>query len=1134
MMKSNSFKKVRNVGALMLLLQFSSASEVNNVVNISRQHITASELIKEIKKQTGYNVFYANQLINGGKTFSVNFKNETLENVLNTMKSNLDISFEISDKTIMLVGDLDKSKSSNNAKIQQSIRGKISDSNGQPLQGASVSIQGTSNATSTDVSGSFSLNNVKVGDKLVVKYIGYVEQVVAITNLATPINLSLSSEDNVIEDVVVTALGIKRQEKALSYNVQQVKSDDLTNVKSTNFTNNLVGKVAGLTVNSSSSGPGSATKVVMRGVKSIEQSSGALYVIDGVPLMSMTNTQGEGRFDSKGTTEGIADINPEDIESISVLTGAAAAALYGSAASNGAVLINTKKGSAGRVNVTLSTGAEYGNPFVLPQFQNKYGNDGRISSWGALLPESAEKYEVKDFFETASTYNNSVTFSGGSDRNQTYFSASSVNGKGIVPNNAYNRYNFTFRNTSTFFDDKLKVDGSASYIIQNHNNMINQGEYMNPLTSAYLLPRGDGLAKTKIFEIFDPNIQSYVQNWGDFTSANGLYNGMYAGEFTLQNPYWVAYRNLRPSNRNRYMLSLGATYELKKWSNTEKWDVSARIRTDQTNYTNEDKRYASTISVLNMSKTGYYNTSNGKESQTYMDVITNFVKNLGENKEYSLNVNLGASRQMLKMDELSYGGPLRENGVPNVFSAFNIDQSAQKTNAIPAGWAETLPAVFGSAELGYKNYLFLTVTGRNEWASQLYGENYKGKNSYFYPSVGATAVITDMMSSEARDNIKALSFLKLRSAYTKVSTPFQRWLVNPTYTFDLDTKSYRTTSYYPVSNMQPESTLSFEAGLSSRWFNNKLSFDLTYYKTNTKNQTTSTSISASSGYDRLYIQSGDVQNSGIELGLGYDLKSQGDLKYNTYFTLGYNKNIIKSLAENFLNPITGELETIPYLVKQSFGSLNYLLKEGGSMGDIYTNSDFMRNSDGNIYINEDGNMTFSNFDVEKGYMGSILPKYNLGWKNEFGYKGFSIGATLTARIGGVVNSMTEAALDYYGVSQSSADARDAGGVEVNGLMYNTQSYYETKGKNRLAQYYTYDATNVRLQEAFISYKIPRRVFKSIADATISVTGRNLWMIYNKAPFDPEVISGTGNFAQGLDYFMLPSLRSFGVNLKVNF
>lgn len=1021
--------------------------------------------------------------------------------------------------------------------FQESVSGTVLDEKGVPMPGVSVVEKGTTNGTITDLDGNFKMQLRNKGATLEFSFLGYETKTVV---ASASMSVQMQPQVEVLSDVVVTALGIKRERKTLAYSAQEVKEDEISRVKDANFVNALTGKVAGVAMNSSSSGIGGATKIVMRGAKSIEKSNNALYVIDGVPLLSLNyfgaERAGEAQYQSGGSTEGIADLNPEDIESVTVLTGASAAALYGSAAANGAILITTKAGKQGKLNVSISSRADVSSPLVMPRFQNKYGNDGAIASWGAELPADAERYDPKQFFQTPLTFINTVSLSGGSEKNQTFVSLASTNSEGLVPNNLYDRYNFTARNTTSLLKDRLKIDFSASYILQNNRNTISQGDYFNPVTSAYLLPRGYGLDRAKAFERYNPTTKIYEQSWGDFAAgSNGLFSGSFAGQNTLQNPYWAAYRNIQEMKRERDMLTLKLSYDIKKWSPTEKWDVYARVRTDRTGYESQDRRYASTLAVLDVGRNGYFGQSKGIERQTYVDILTNFNKKfpLGtSNRFISTTANFGFTLQDSRVDASSIGGPLRDNGIPNVFNLFNIDQASSRTNITPSGWIEQTQSVLGSVDIGYNDYLFLTVTGRNDWASQLAKSP---QSSFFYPSVGLSAVVTDMLPNAFKNTISpVLSYLKLRASYSSVGSPFGRWLTTPTYSFNAATKAINTVTYFPIGSLYPERTGSYEVGFSSKWLHGKLNMDLTYYITNTYNQTITSSISPSSGYDAFYLQTGDIENKGIEFALGYDLEA-GKFKWNTNFTLGYNKNLIKSLVDNYINPITQTEEKIDYLVKNSVGALSYVLRKGGSLGDVYSTADFRRDQNGNIITDANGNVSVESFGEGRFQsLGSVLPNYTLGWVNNFSIGNFSLGCTIGGRIGGVVVSATQGVLDYYGVSEESANARDAGGVAIDGnLPINPQSYFETRGINRLPQYYTYSATNFRLQEAYISYRIPRKAFKNVMDLTISVVGRNLAMLYLKAPFDPQLVASTGNYVQGVDYFMWPSLRTFGLNLRIN-
>ena len=998
------------------------------------------------------------------------------------------------------------------------ITGRVVDQTDTPVMMANVAEVGTTNGTVTDMDGNYTIS-VPVGATLEFSFIGYASEKRKVEAGMTTLDIVLREDTQMLDAVVVTALGIKRQEKALSYNAQSVKSDELTRVKDANLINSLSGKIAGVNIQTSSSGVGGAAKVVMRGTKSIEGNNNALYVIDGIPMYNTVSEQGSGRYTSRGSTEGIADLNPDDIESMTVLTGASAAALYGSSAANGAILITTKKGKEGRLEATFTSSAEFAKAFVMPEFQNTYGsNPNDAVSWGEK--QASTGYEPTDFFKTSATYTNSITLSIGNEKNQTYASLAATNANGLIPNNRYDRYNMTVRNSSTALKDRLRMDIGAQYIIQRDQNMVNQGEYMNPLVGAYLYPRGLNWSDARYFEQWD-------EERGILTASP-----FPEGDYTMQNPYWVAYRNLRTSERKRFIVSLGLSFLIKEWSASEKWDIGVRYRVDRTSQEYKDKRYVGTVATLmdGGTKNGYFGLSSGYDMQNYVDVLTNLNKNIGE--DWGLAVNVGASLTDQRNDMLFNQGPLRDDGLPNVFNVQNIEQGAQKAQFYQDGWREQTQSIFGSMEVSWKRLLYLTVTGRNDWASQLAGSKHK---SFFYPSVGLSGIITDMLPESWRDKMySSLSFAKVRVAYAQVASPFQRGLTVQMNTFSQTDKKWVKEGFYPLKDLQPERTNSFEVGLSTKWLRNILSLDVTYYRTNTKNQTIRAAMSASSGYNYTYVQTGNVQNSGVELGLGATVDVGKNFTWDTYFTYGYNKNEIKELVKNVRNPQNPDepLFNKDELLKESFGNAQIILRPGGTLGDIYAKTDFVRDEHGNIDVSQD-------LKPRNEYLklGSLLPDATMGWRNDFRYKQFSFGFMLSARLGGIVVSGTQAALDYSGVSKATADARDNGGVTVaEGIVIPAQKYYQLQGrpKDYLTQYYTYSATNVRLREAYISYNIPRKWLGNVLDLSISITGKNLWMLYNKAPFDPEAVSSTGNYAQGIDYFMMPSLRSFGFSVKAKF
>ena len=1094
-----------------LLFPLSALRAQNVRVTIRENGAKMEQVISAIERQTRY-LFGIGDEVNTDLPVTVHAENEPLKKVLDEMFRGTDIVYTVEGTNILLTRRPAAPQSR-----AVSVSGRVTDASGQPIVGASVIVRGTTVGVSTDTEGRFALEvpSPAASQTLEVSYLGYETAAVPVGS-RTSFEVTLQESSSEIEQVVVTALGIKRQEKALSYNVQQVAASDITLVKDANFMNSLSGKVAGVTINASSSGVGGATKVVLRGNKSISQSSNALYVIDGIPMYNFGGGGGT-EFDSRGATEAIADINPEDIESISVLTGAAAAALYGSEAANGAVMITTKKGEAGALKVTLTSNTEFLNPFVLPEFQNRYGtglngvrSGSNIYSWGGRLAPSARYgYTPNDFFETGHVYTNAFTLSGGTDRNQTYFSAAAVNSDGIIPNNEYDRYNFTFRNTSYFLKDRLRIDASASYIYQQDQNMTNQGVYSNPLVPVYLFPRGTDFDAYRIFERYNPASKLMEQFWS---------SDLEGGDLRMQNPYWIAYRNLRNTDKKRYLLSFSASYDILPWLN-----VAGRVRIDNANSLYTQKLYASSnTTITDGGKNGHYTEQREYDTQTYADVMVNINKTFGD--DWSLQANIGASINNVKTDLLSYRGPIQENGLPNVFNVFDLDDS--KKRAEKSGWQEQTQSLFASVEVGWKQMLYLTVTGRNDWASQLAESP---ESSFFYPSVGLSWVPTSLW-----DMGRALTYLKIRGSIASVGMPFPRHLTIPTYEYDATNKVWTAKTHYPIGDLYPERTRTYELGLDARLWRH-ISLSASWYWADTYNQTFDPQISVSSGYSTIYLQTGHVRNTGVELSAGYD-NTWRNFRWATNFTFSWNKNEIVELVHNYRHPETGEIISKDRLEIKGLGKAKYILKPGGTLGDLYTNSDLVYNREGFIEVDKSGNVAVKDDYMEDIYLGSVFPKYNLAWRNDFSWKGLNLGLLFTARIGGICYSATQANMDLYGVSEASAAARDAGGVIINGRQtIDAQKWYQAIGaQSGLPQYYTYSATNFRLQELSLGYTLPAKWFRDKMRMTVSFVGRNLWMIYCKAPFDPEAVASTGLNYQGIDYFMMPSLRSLGFNVKFQF
>ncbi|MDR1743784.1 MAG: SusC/RagA family TonB-linked outer membrane protein [Dysgonamonadaceae bacterium] len=1083
----------------------------NSRVNIQEHDISVGELLSLIENQTDYLFLYSKRNVDVNRKVSVRSKEQPVAQVLNEVFRDTDVRYTMEGSHIILTSKdraQEMDKLSVKEKNQQlTITGTVTDESGEPLPGVNVVVKGTTIGVITRTDGKYAINVPNKDAVLSFSFLGFATQEFTVGD-KTVINVSLREESRQIEEVVVTALGIKRAEKALSYNVQVVNNEDFTTVKSANFMNALAGKAAGVTINSSAAGPGAAVKVVMRGVKSLSKDNNALYVIDGIPMYNSGYGNGvsDGSYSSQPGSEGAADINPDDIESISLLTGPSAAALYGYEGANGVVLITTKKGSAEKTTLTVSNSTTFSNPLILPDFQNTYGNRlGEVTSWGDA---TAYRYDPSLFFNTGSNVSNSVSLSTGNAKNQTYLSAASTNSQGILPNNSYDRYNFSFRNTASMLDDKLVLDASLNYIIQKDMNMVSQGQYFNPLPTLYLFPRGEDFNEVRLFERYDDLSGVNTQFWiyGD----QGL---------SIQNPYWIMHRMNRESDKRRYKLSANLQYNVTPWLN-----IMGRVNVDNATFRNTEKRYAGTLATFAGTK-GYYRLDNREERQTYADVIANLNKYFGA---FSFTANLGAS---IKDQRMTYSSVL--GNLDKVTNLFTIENIGRTTGFKPDqdGFTQQAQSLFANAEAGYKSMLYLTLTGRNDWDSALaFSES--GTRSFFYPSVGLSGVISEMMKLP-----EWFSYLKTRVSYTSVGTAYDPYITREIYEYNPQTNQYNTQPRYPNRNLKPEKTNSYEVGLNMRFLKGTLRFDATYYTSNTLNQTFVASIPTSSGYSGVYVQAGDVENSGVEIALGYD-NTWKDFRWATNLTYSYNNNIVRKLANGITNPVTGEAISMPYLDKATLGSAGspvLRLTEGGSMGDIYVNKEWKRDDNGYILLDA---KTFlpSLIDGEYRKVGSLLAKTHAGWRNTFAYKGIALNVLLSGRFGGLVVSNTQAILDRYGVSASSVALREAGGVVINEKTVSAENYLNivAAGTGQGA-HYVYNATNVRLGEVSLEYTIPKKWTGNVAAITMGLVGNNLAMIYCKAPFDPELVaSATNTFYTGVDYFMQPSLRNFGFNIKLQF
>nr|WP_084407190.1 SusC/RagA family TonB-linked outer membrane protein [Pedobacter panaciterrae] len=1010
-----------------------------------------------------------------------------------------------------------------NSSYQEVIKGTVRDQDGTTLPGVSVKIKGTQTGTQTSASGQYSIQ-ARQGDVLLFSFVGYENKEVTVGATGV-IDVTLTSSSQSLETVVVTALGITRQSRTLTYSTQTVKNDELTTVKTPNLINNLNGKVAGVQINRTSGGAGGSARITMRGDKSTRNSQ-PLFVIDGLPILNPTGGPNVDIYSSMPDNGDIlSTMNPEDIESVNFLKGAAASALYGSAGSNGVILITTRKGKNGTSKLDFSSSVTFDKASVLPKLQYSYlqteaptaATAGSRESWGA---KGSSADPVTDFFKTGATWVNSVTFTSGNERSNNFFSYANTTNKGIVPTSKFDQNNLSFRNSSKFFDDKLTLDANFMGSLQKVINRTNPGTYFNPLTGLYLFPRGLDFNTYKTnFEYASPTRYLNAQNWWNLNLDKG-----YTGTDEQQNPYWILNRNPITTNNKNMYAAASLNYEINDWLNIQS-------RGNYNYYFSDAQRnvFATTSAVLSGPNGKVYN--NKLESKTYYgDLILLGNKELNEN--FNLGFTLGGSISDSKKINTSIENAFLS--YPNIFALSNLIFSGTNDNGrhytIANHHIQTQSA-FASAQIGYKNRLFLDLTDRQEWSSTL---AFTPKQTYNYYSIGANAILTDLFKFP-----EAINFGKIRGSYATVGNGIEDNRTSPQPNIDAGT--YVGPDGAPVAvgglYLRPEQNKTIEVGTEWRLLRNKLTLDVTWYKSNIKNQffkdvSITGGVAAGTKGD---ISAGNIQNTGIEATVTYNFISTTEFKWNSALNFSRNKNKIIQLFPSEVSTDPNSKYTL------AGGGLNYL-KEGGSFGDIYGNA-YKRDASGRLVVDANGAPLR---DETNTYLGNPNPKAILGWNNSFSYKNITLNVLVDGKFGGRVLSLSEPYYDALGVSKRSADTRDAGGIQLQNAATadgkawtgttTAQNYYTAisgGGKNVIHEAYMYSATAIRLRELSIGYRVPLKG-GTVKDLTISAIGSNLFFFKKDAPFDPEQVSGVNAGGVGVDVFGAPAYRSIGFSLKCGF
>lgn len=979
---------------------------------------------------------------------------------------------------------------------QTTITGKVTDKgDGTPIPGANILVKGTTTGTVTDFDGKYTIN-ANSTDELVFSFVGYVPQSVAVgTNKV--INVALVGESIGLEEMVVTALGLKKNQKSLTYSTQQLKGDELTKAKDVNLVNSMAGKSAGVQITKSSSGVGGSAKIVIRGNRSASGNNQPLYVIDGVPMLNSIAVQpatthgGNNDAGGRDSGDGISNLNPDDIESINILKGASAAALYGSQAANGVIVVTTKKGKAGATKIDVASSLTFDSATELPEFQNNYAKSGD-SNWGGKISNGSHNY-VEDFFKTGVTAINSVSVSKGNEQMQTYFSYANTTAKGIIEDNKLNKHNVNFRETAQLFNNKLQLDANVNLIRQTvRNRPTPGGMYMNPLVGLYRGPADFDLKYRSGFEAFDATRQINVQQWHKASSTEE------------QNPWWLINRAPSWEVRNRIISALSAKWDVNDWFN-----IQARGNVDYTNDNYDQHMYASTDEGL-AGENGRYITSNNQETQLYGDVIASANKKFGV---WSVSASVGTS-----INEFKYHTRMLDSRPKGLFlaNAFSVG------NMVGLGYVEEsdirkqLQSVFGTAQVGFKDRIFLDVTGRNDWSSSLAYTDSKDKG-FFYPSVGLTGIVIESGNS-------FVNFGKVRGSYSNVGNDLPAGITYRQHSFNAG-GVFQQNSNVPFGNLKPEISSSFELGTDWRFWGSRISLEMTYYQTNTKNQFFTIPAPASSGFANYYVNAGKVQNKGFEAMLSITPVSNDNFTWKSDFNFSTNKNEVVELHKDLSDFIFGSIGNNSYYMK---------LTEGGSFGDIYGKS-FKRDANGKISLDANGLPIGSDYKL----VANAAPDYKLGWNNSFSYKNWSLSALIDGSFGGDVMSLTEAEMDKFGSSKASGSARDAGFVMFEGQKFNdVQGFYgRVGGRDGISEYYVYSATNIRLRELVLAYSLPKTLVQKtgfLSGANVSFVGRNLFFFKNDAPYDPDNSLSTGNGLQGIDMYGMPSTRSLGFNIKLSF
>lgn len=1059
--------------------------------------------------------------------------------------------------------------------VQQSrkLTGVVTDQHGDALVGATIAVKGTRLVTTTDSEGRFTLSLPAGSEEITISYIGAKAVTLKVGNQKT-ISATLEVGGNDLGEVVVTALGIERKPDELTYATQKLKGDELTRAKDANLINSLQGKSAGLVITPNASGAGGSSKILLRGSSSIMGENQPLIVVDGVPMPNLQSAQISDALLSGGNTtdsgDALSNINPDDVESMTILKGANAAALYGSKAGNGVIIITTKHGREGRVQLNVSSSLLIETPLVTPQFQNTFGAnvedyqnsslnpnspyaDRRLSmySWGdaigrlsqtslAAVPyaRNAAQDNVGNYLQTATNLNNTISASFGSERASNYISYSNTNSSGIIPGNKFNRHILTFRENIKLFHNRAEISLAGNYVYQDAKNRPGSGIYANPLYDLYLMPRN---ADIRYFK-------SHSETYGPLYYVNAV-NGVYpratnsaegpiqlwpwSNEENRNSPYWYQNRLKREQIRERFYGTIGLKVDI-----YDGLTAQTHFKLDRTKDTNETKTYQGTRAKTYYNSIYEYGKTNHNE--IYGDFLISYNKKVGD---FDLGANFGGSTTKTNDEYVGWNYWMNDStATPNIFDPTNLITSKGDGANVPVTKTKSEDwenALYGTLSLAWKQMAFLDATWRTDWARTYtqFHDAGSSKKHFSYYSIGGNVLLNKILRLPEDF---AMNHSKLRLSYSEVGTP----IPNINYTSLIQsfaTGGLTASQYRSFKHIAPERTRSTELGLDLRFLGDRLLFDITFYNALMVDQWLP-QTSATGG--TIPLLSGRIRNRGVETSLTYNMQWPAHhLMWRTSVNYSFNKNKILQTYEDSNTPIINDL------VYQ--GGLKVRYEVGKPYGELYGRG-FLYGADGKIQLDGDGVPMLSG--EYNTYLGNANSPHHLGWSNTFTWKNLSFYFLIDGKIGGNVISYTEALMDAYGVSKRSGEARQSGltytkksvvgGVEVmqtvagirlpDGQIVAAQDYYQKIGMGEpLLQEYTYSATSFRLREASLGYTF-RNVFGENRDLSLSFVARNLFFIYKDSPVDPDISVSTTNSYSGIDAFSMPTTRSYGLTIKATF